>query len=181
MLFNQIFQPSKIPQHVLAQPPHIISSFTQEEKKSMPKVFSTKFSLESPKLSFSKCKEASSSKPFLGSMYNEVMTMKINLQTAELFPFLSCSIWRGCNTLQRTWPGWAKWPRRQTRASSFWTPGILTSSWHEEDLQQDFLWALPKWMMHFDQYFLILREEFWRQHTPLYVQKAEQMEKFGLS
>ena len=30
-------------------------------------------------------------------------------------------------------------------------------------------------------FFLIVREEFWRQHTPLYVQKAEQMEKFGLS
>ena len=28
----------EVPQHVLAQPPHIISSFTQEEKKSMPKV-----------------------------------------------------------------------------------------------------------------------------------------------
>ena len=30
----------EVPQHVLAQPPHIISSFTQEEKKSMPKVSS---------------------------------------------------------------------------------------------------------------------------------------------
>ena len=33
----------EVPQHVLAQPPHIISSFTQEEKKSMPKVFTQVF------------------------------------------------------------------------------------------------------------------------------------------
>ena len=33
----------EVPQHVLAQPPHIISSFTQEEKKSMPKVSSVFF------------------------------------------------------------------------------------------------------------------------------------------
>jgi tetratricopeptide (TPR) repeat protein len=53
-----------IPQSVLAQPPHQISKFTKEEKKTMPK-------------------EASSSKPFLGPMHQEV---KITI-SVEYNPF----------------------------------------------------------------------------------------------
>ena len=43
-----------IPQSVLAQPPHQISKFTKQEKKTMPK-------------------EASSSRPFLGPINREVV------------------------------------------------------------------------------------------------------------
>ena len=68
----------EVPQHVLAQPPHIISSFTQEEKKSMPKV---SFSFYSPILIVFVKQEASSSKPFLGSMYNEVSEKPFNMNT----------------------------------------------------------------------------------------------------
>ena len=46
---------SIIPQSVLAQPPHQISKFTKEEKKTMPP-------------------EASSSRPFLGPLNKEVST-----------------------------------------------------------------------------------------------------------
>lgn len=94
---------SIIPQSVLAQPPHQISKFTKTEKKTMPK-------------------EASSSRPFLGPLNNEVEYLKHLQKSAKGL---------GLNKV-------AKEARK----------GIV---------------------------FFDGREEFWRQHTPLYVQKFEKM------
>jgi hypothetical protein len=98
----------EVPQHVLAQPPHQISSFTKEEKKSMPK-------------------EASSSKPFLGGLYGELQYLKRLQHTAKQI-------------------GLGKVAKEANEGLKF----------------------------------LDTREEFWRQHTPLYVQKTEQLEKFNM-
>lgn len=99
----------EVPQHVLAQPPHMISSFTPDEKKSMPK-------------------EASSSKPFLGNMYKEQQYLKRLQHTAKQVGLVKVA--KEANT------------------------GLK---------------------------FFDTREEFWRQHTPLYVQKTELKEKFNQS
>ena len=61
---------SIIPQSVLAQPPHQISKFTKEEKKTMPP-------------------EASSSRPFLGPLNKEVSRdiIRSTLYFTEMFLF----------------------------------------------------------------------------------------------
>ena len=60
---------SIIPQSVLAQPPHQISKFTKEEKKTMPP-------------------EASSSRPFLGPLNKEV-SREINISWPTIYRWFS--------------------------------------------------------------------------------------------
>ena len=72
-----------IPQSVLAQPLHQISKFTKEEKKTMPK-------------------EASSSKPCLGPMHQEVK-MRMAIQKQLLFLFLVEIFVRPANHCKNCW------------------------------------------------------------------------------
>ena len=111
-------------------------------------------------------------------MYNEVMTTKIDLQT---FPISQLQYLKRLQYTAKNMTGLGKVAKEANKGLKFLDTRYIDQfkAWGKR-LARLFL-ALPKWMMHFDQYFLILREEFWRQHTPLYVQKAEQMEKFGLS
>ena len=111
---------SIIPQSVLAQPPHQISKFTKEEKKTMPP-------------------EASSSRPFLGPLNKEV-SREIIWSTSHRYFYLQLKYLKDLQNTTKTL-GLGKASKEASHGISF----------------------------------LGGREEFWRQHTPLYVQKFEKM------
>ena len=170
----------EVPQHVLAQPPHIISSFTQEEKKSMPKVG---FNFYWAILIRSSNRRLAAANPSLDpctmrSVKNHLTWIQRQFffyQTISFSYMLKYFQLQYLKRLQYTakkMTGLSKVAKEANKGLKF-----LDTRYTQFTYMQKVISCLCSKFC----FFLVVREEFWRQHTPLYVQKAEQMEKFGLS